>query len=260
MNFDELIEHLIAKGCSDQTIIDYTNTYNRFFERFDELNETNIISFLAGVSPSTVRKYRTQLKKLAWYYKIDIDFDRRIPEPKMRYEAPLTLTEQDELRMIDFIERRDHKAARMVRFLLETGLRISELEALTPAAYTTRSNANGRVFHLLRISTDMNTHSANGRWVPLTVTAKHIIEEFGLPFNIDRRRFNDLIVNCRTRLKMPGYKIHSMRKTFATRCIHRGLNDSTVEAILGHGKAKTLQQYAGRDALTLCELFFREAA
>jgi integrase len=258
MNYEEYLDDLIEGDCSNLTIEDYRSTYRRFFFTYDKLNEANVRAYLAGRKASTKRKNHTQLKALADFFRIDIDW-KRIRLPKIRHEAPLTITEQHERRILDYIDSRDHKSSKMLLFLLETGLRIGELLNLCPEHYKTIEDVGGKVYHVLHINTNMQTHSADGRFVPLSVTARHIIEEFGLPFNVDRRRLNDLLIECRNRLKLPEYKIHSFRKTFTTRSLASGVEVTAVANTLGHRNLSTILEYADRGAITLCKAFEKVA-
>jgi integrase len=258
MNFEEYLDFLTESNMSIHTINDYRSTYKRFFAH-GSMNEGHIRSFLMiAKSATTKRKYIVQLKSLCNFFNTKIDW-KKIPSPKVRQEAPLTLTEQHERRIYDYMEYRDHKSAKMFSFLLETGLRISELEGLGPDHYKKVETAAGKFYHALKIDTSMDTHSINGRWVPLSVTARHIIEEFGLPFNIDRRRFNDLLISARTSLKLPDYKIHSLRKTFMSRCLKRKMDVVTIANIMGHKQVNTMLVYADRELETVCDAF-NEAA
>lgn len=57
---------------------------------------------------------------------------------------------------------------------------------------------------------------------------------------------------------LPNYRFHSLRHTFATRCLEKGVNIATISALLGHHSIKmTLDTYIGtflsekRDAIDL---------
>jgi integrase len=270
MQYNEYLLFLQESNMAVLTINDYRSTYKRFFFTYDAMTEPHIRSFLAAVdAPSTKRKYRVQLKSLADFLDIKIDWKRKIPIAKLHGEAPLTVTEQHERKIIRFmVDRGEQFFADMVTFLLETGLRISELEGLAPDHYkraeSRTEDSAGRLHyqinHALQIDTrDMNTHSANGRYVPLSLTARTIMDKYGLPFNIDRRRFNDSLIAARTSLKLPDYKIHTFRKTFMSRSLKRGMDVVTIAAIMGHKQLSTMMDYADREMDTVCDAFNKAA-
>jgi integrase len=259
MDYEEYLTFLTESNMSVHTVNDYRSTYKRFFFTYNKLNEVHIRAFLGTAKAATTkRKYIVQFKSLAEFFDVKIDW-KKIPAPKIRNEAPLTMTEQHERRLVNYIDRRDHKAARMVTFLLETGLRISELCALEPKHYRIVETSTSSAYHALKIGTDMDTHSIDGRWVPLSRIARNIIEEFGLPFDIDRRRFNDLLVAARTSLGLPDYKIHSLRKTFMSRCLKRNMDVTVVANIMGHKALGTMLAYADREIETVCDAFNQAA-
>ena len=79
------------------------------------------------------------------------------------------------------------------------------------------------------------------RAVPLNARASEILTDLGqdlfskLKKESVIHKFNDLI----TRLKMPQFKLHSLRDTFATRLVSKGVDLYAVKELLGHQDIRT---------------------
>lgn len=121
-------------------------------------------------------------------------------------------------------------------FLLNTGLRREEAIALT-----TNDIDDERNFILIR-----KTKDKEARAVPLTERAREILDAVGPSiFSALTKSYvtHNFTAVCR-KAKLSGFKMHSLRHTFATRLIDNGVDVLTVSKILGHSDIKTTMIYA----------------
>jgi len=252
--YQAFLDHLRYRNMADETIIDYGNTYRRFFTKY-QLVEADIIAFLSPHKPRTRKKYRDQLKSLAKYARIEIDWDRNIPAPKLKEKSPLTLSDADQEKLIKYISWIDTRYSAILLLLIHTGLRVNELLLLEKDSMMEVETKDGIKRKVLRID-PQGSHSKEGRYVPLDSVAQEQLDELGLPVIFDRRAFNQFIVDARRRLNLPCYKIHTMRKTFMTRNLARGMNVIDLANVMGHRNIQTMLTYASKDVQTLTESFF----
>ena len=128
-------------------------------------------------------------------------------------------------------------------FLLNTGLRREEAIRLTRNEIDLEKN----VIHIVHSKTN------HIRSIPLNKIARSVIEQ------LDERLFNDLNKHHVSRkfgqyvkdAEMKGFKLHSLRHTFATNLVSQGVDIYTVSRLLGHSDIKTTLIYAKANLATL---------
>jgi integrase len=256
-NYTDFLSYMVERNYSPTTISDYGNTYRRFFKECKlRLTTNEIKTFVANHQPRTKLKYIHQMKSICKFFKVAIDWERSIPDPKFKKKSPLTVSFDDEKRMLRFIrmDLGQKKYASILLLLIHTGLRIGELKLIGPDSLFSIEDKNGKPKPLLRID-PTGSHSDEGRYVPLDKIAKEQLDFLGLPIDFDRRTFSRIVQQARTRLSLQPYTIHTMRKTFMTRSLARGVNVIDLANIMGHKNTNTMLEYAGKDAMTLSEAF-----
>jgi integrase len=130
-----------------------------------------------------------------------------------------------------------------VEFLLNTGLRRNEALHLTIEHVDFGKN-------LIYIE---RTKGKKYRPIPLNKRARHILLELGenlftkLKPGSVTHKFGDIM----DRLNLKGFKLHSLRHTFATRLVSAGVDIYAVKELLGHQDIRTSMIYAKADTETL---------
>ena len=155
--------------------------------------------------------------------------------PKRRYLSP------EEVEKILSVCKKDGEK-KVIQFLICTGLRVSELQALQPN----------------NVSYDLKSIRFTGkgrkeRVVPLNETAKAIISNNGKPtmnFLKSFRKRNSLFaltkrLSCRA--AVPQFSPHALRRFFATQLLRKGVKGGiyTVSQLLSHADVRTTQRYIG---------------
>ena len=128
-------------------------------------------------------------------------------------------------------------------FLLNTGLRREEAIRLTKNEIDLGRN----VVHIVHSKTN------HVRSIPLNKIARSVIEQ------LDERLFNNLNKQHVSRkfgqyvrdAGLKGFKLHSLRHTFATNLVSQGVDIYTVSRLLGHSDIKTTLIYAKANLATL---------
>lgn len=178
---------------------------------------------------------------------------------KSEPRTPLTLDEQN--KFVKCIS--GHKFADQYMFVLQTGLRASELIGLRWDAI----DLNKRIITVKSITyfrndtkawfTDTPKTEAGEREVPLTQTAIAILKARKKRRSMVNMEFKDLVFTddndapitnqcyngalkrlCRQN-KLRPFSMHILRHTFATRCIEGGMKPKILQTILGHTSINT---------------------
>lgn len=206
---------------------------------------------LAAIKPTT---FNLELRTLRAFLNVAVRWGYLEKNPldhvvKLKVEEKrLYMTDTELRRFFDaLLARRDTSrgkifAAKLLlalyyyEFLLNTGLRREEGTALLRSDVSLDLG----VLHIRK------TKDKESRDVPLSKRAREILEIIG--DDMFTSLSNDFVTHTFTATckgaRLKGFKLHSLRHTFATRLIELGVDVLTVSKILGHSDIKTTMVYA----------------
>jgi integrase len=285
---DAFIQRCEGNGLSPATIhaYRYALTGNRMPE-FRELHGVNgpadlsadVMEALklefraAGLSPSSVhhafRTVRTFAKfccDRGWVASRDILL---VPGPRQPKRTPRTFTEEDEQRLLESCRHERDRV--LVRFVIETGLRRSEIANLTVDDVVERNH--GWLIHVRQ------GKGAKDRTVPVSEVFSRELAQYlahvrprsacpALFLTLEPRRDGDhhrplgpvgIYMVWRRLGKSIGITAypHRARHTFATRLAQDGVDPWAIQRSLGHSSIRMTQGYVNLAAVDLKEAFSR---
>lgn len=129
----------------------------------------------------------------------------------------------------------------LIIFGLHTGLRKAELLTLTP------ENIDWDRREVIVVST--RAKNRRTRRIPLSETAWAVLQEVSAAEMARQQRLfgyraiNSTVAIAVTRAQLPGIGLHTLRHTFATRALERGVNIRTVQRWLGHQSLVQTERY-----------------
>lgn len=215
------------------------------------------------LSNKMVKDIVTLLKQITTYADIRI----KISSPRVVKKDIVILTEEEQIKLEDYLMKSNEPVDIGMLIAFYTGLRIGEICALKWEDINV-TKKHLRVNHtIIRIKNlDENTKSKTKVIIdePKTITSKRVIP---LPSKIiekieqlSREPESYVLTNSKAyleprncynqfkkilkRLNMPNYCFHTLRHTFATKCMELGFDPKALSEILGHSDIKiTLALY-----------------
>ena len=204
--------------------------------------------FKDKVSPATVNRKLSALSAMtSTAYDLDLISSKpsikseKEPEGRQRF-----LTEAEEEAILGWLGERHPDLVDVVKFLIDTGMRVSEAINLQWANLET----DGLAFHDGRINlTSGQTKTSRSRTIPLTSAALAILmrrRDMDTPFaGIHYRRLALRFEQAAAALELgTDVVLHTCRHTFASRLVQRGVDLYVVAKLLGHSSIVTTQRYA----------------
>jgi len=257
--------HLTQQGRSPNTIAAYMKAMAHFAKWFEEkTSEKFLPQFLTAVD---VRLYRMALveggaaagtinQRLAalrnfgeWAKGEEFIFENpalTVKGLKEQVLAPRWLDAQEQARLLREAARAinaaksEAKKTKAIRaksilvFLLNTGLRISDLLSLTPDDVTTGERSGAAVVRYGK--------GGKTRRVPLNIEARKALADFPLPVGLSERRVQEAIAELGRRA---GLEVtpHTLRHTFAKNLMDARQDITRVAALMGHANLNTTRIY-----------------
>lgn len=236
-------------------------TFNEFI-KIIKINNTNEITwqvmdeFISNrrkkVSPySTRRDIANFSGAFEWGIKrnyFTLNYCKQIEKPKIPEKLPLFYTEKDIEKLFNTIDCNDMKD--IVLFTLNTGLRQSEVMTLE----WTQVDLIQRLITL--DNRNRLTKSKKVRSVPLNIVSfdiilkRSMIREHDIVFTFLNRPYKQLTLSHKFKKYVvksginPKLNFHSLRHTFASRLVQKGVSIYHVSKLLGHASVTTTQIYA----------------
>jgi len=161
----------------------------------------------------------------------------REPEGRLRW-----LTEVEERQLLAELYRWDkHEEHALTVFLLGTGLRLGE--ALT---LTWRDVSDERVIHVWDGKTGHRsvpgnlrvTNAVHQQWAYRPAAAADRV------WTLDRRKYQRVLAAAMRVVRIEDASVHTLRHTFASKLVQKGVNISVIQRLLGHKSVTTTMRYA----------------
>lgn len=223
--------------------------------QLDEINQQTIQGFvdarLKRVSSYSVKRDIADLSSaFSWGISknyLITNYCQNIKKPKIIEKIPTFFSENGLNRLLAVVENRDLKD--LIRFAVNTGLRQSELISLQWRQVNFRDN------YLILDNTFTVTKSKKVRTIPLNLNALQILTErqignqsdyvftyLNLPIKQQfiSHKFKKLIKNTTLNSRL---NFHSLRHTFASWLVQRGVSIYEVSKLLGHSDIRVTQIY-----------------
>jgi site-specific recombinase XerD len=260
------LEYLrIEKGLSEKSIEVYTRDileFVRFINRtsVNKFTKNHIRGFLCFLvkknnQPITRRRKLTSLKNFFGFLEnedlIKNSPVKNIAMPKVKEKEPSYLTEQELRRLIKTVKADKSKHQKrnelIIRILIETGIRISELVNLNIGDIDTEAKTiivkrKGGQKQSIPINTEL------AREIKKIAGKREISEPVFLSSfkkRITQRRVGMLVQRY---LKLAGIikphiSVHSLRHSFCSRLLEKGVNLKTIQILAGHKNISTTERY-----------------
>ena len=223
-----------------------------------------------GLSPKTVADIRSVLVlalKLARKKHYACQIEQDIYYPKIRRSAAKVLTREEQAKLEQFLFQNPSPLGLGILLVLYGGLRIGELCALkwkdfNPESGTIRINKT--LIRIQNVTSDSQektkimigqpkTESSN-RLIPLSSFLTELLikhqksdETYLITGNksyLEPRVCLDKYKHILNQAGLHSFTFHSLRHTFATRCVESGFDIKSLSEILGHANINTtLQRY-----------------
>ena len=206
---------------------------------------------MSGVSPATFNINRRFLQAafnvaVKWGY-VEQNHFLEIPEAAVT-EKRLYFTDDEVHRFSALIEKDIVKARTkrqkeyleqfygLIKFYLHTGMRRGEALSLRPEDV----DLNNGLVHIEQ------SKSKRRRTIPLNDVAKQCLIDAGegLFSHFYGHHVSKKFADYLTKAEISAHKLHSLRHTFATRLISKGVDIYTVSKLLGHSNVATTAVYA----------------
>lgn len=255
----------IEKGLSEKTIDVYVRDISEFekFNRkssFNKLARTHIREFLCFLAkknnqPITRRRKLTAIKSFYNFLEnenlIKNNPVKNIPSPKVETKEPNYLTEREVKKLWQAVKNDKSKFRErnkiMVRILIETGIRLKELTGLDVGD----TNTKERIIKIRRKGNKEQSLPVNSE---LNLMLRRFIKNHKLddPLFISNR--NKRITNRRAgmtvqkfiklaKIEKPNISVHSLRHSFCSRLLEKGVNLKTIQILAGHKNISTTERY-----------------
>ncbi|MCY0860700.1 MAG: tyrosine-type recombinase/integrase [Sulfolobaceae archaeon] len=181
----------------------------------------------------TIRYYIIAVRRFLKWLNVNV----KPPIPKVRRKEVRALNEDEIEKILSSCSRTKDKL--LIRLLLDTGLRASELLSVTIKDIDISNN-------MIRVR---NTKNGEERVVFFTDETKQLLKKYIRNKNPYDKLFNMSYDALYRKIKRIGKKVgidlrpHILRHTFATISLKKGMNLITLQKLLGHKDIKTTQIY-----------------
>jgi len=261
---------LKEKGRSESTLIAYAKDTEQLLNFFSDkgvlkLEETSIEilelykKYLQD-SNYTPKSVSRKINSTRTFYKYLVETNLlpdnpsdKLAHPKFETKPPRVLSEM-EYRALRDVSRVDTRLYSIIEILLQTGIRIGELAALTIDDMRTHQTGTKSI-NILFIA-EYGSHPS--RKVPLNASAKKAIDDYleirpeteeetlfitknGRPLLV--RNIRTTIDKAFERAGIKNAKVNDLRNTFISHHLANGVSLVTVSKLVGHKRLSTTEKY-----------------
>lgn len=146
------------------------------------------------------------------------------------------LTKEEEQQLVDYVKRTNNPMQLYIYLYLALGVRRSELLSIDGINDVDRQN---NIVHVRGSKTE-----SSDRYIQTLPSVVALIPQTHKPFLWTADKVNRKFKEICDILGFEGITLHSLRHTFATRCIESGVSDIVVQKWLGHASiTMTLDRY-----------------
>jgi|AntRauTorckE6833_2_1112554.scaffolds.fasta_scaffold00042_71 site-specific recombinase XerD len=256
LRLKRLREKLILKGYSRQTIKGYISQVKQF--------ENYINKDLLDTNQKEIKKYLIYLKltknnsssyinqaisAIKFFYKEiypNIDINLNLPRPKKDKKLPTVLSKQEVYKLINSLDNLKHKA--ILSLTYSSGLRVSEVVKVK----VTDIDSNRGLLHI---------KNGKGKKDRYTIISDKIIKQlrdYCRIYKIDnwlfpgQKKSKHLTTRsvqrvfkkaCKRAKISKDVSVHSLRHSFATHLLEKGVDLRYIQELLGHKSSKTTEIY-----------------
>ncbi|KKP83934.1 MAG: Tyrosine recombinase XerD subunit [Candidatus Moranbacteria bacterium GW2011_GWF2_35_54] len=244
----------IEKVLSERTIEIYTRDLSEFVKfikksSFNKLARAHIREFLCFLAeknnqPITRRRKLTSLKNFFQFLEsenlIKNNPVKNIAMPKVKEKEPSYLTEAELKKLIGIIKKDKSKHQKrnelIVTIFIETGIRISELVNLDVCDIDAKSK-----------TIIVKRKGGQKQSIPINAKLARKIKQAYKNKEMDEPLFFSSFKK-RITLKLagitkPNISVHSIRHSFCSRLLEKGVNLKTIQILAGHKNISTTERY-----------------
>lgn len=274
--FDYWIENIKSASAKKNTISNYKNRYKQSIEPYignmllqdvKPLHCQNILNVMvnSGYKNSTIELVHTAMKIL---FEDAVENEIIVKNPVKKSvqctqgeesKAKTAMTVDEQKKFLKHAQESSYY--NQYAFVLQTGIRVGELVGLKWSDV----DFENKVLRIFRTANQIGGEWVIGtpksrsgkREIPLTNEAICILKKVRdskKPLNIVPMQYHDVVFSSNTgkpidnssynaalrkicdKAEIPHISMHTLRHTFATRCIEAGMQPKTLQEILGHSK------------------------
>lgn len=207
----------------------------------DENAISKMVEFLSrkGLQQSSINRYRAYLRRVLnlankkWRELDRVPYIKNTRETAKRFKV--YTPEEEKL----ILSMENHEFVDLAILLFDTGMRLGEGLRLTMNEVDFATN-------IITIWADA-TKGEKSRGIPMTRRVAGMLQHRTLPFAFkDGHEVERIWKRFRKAqgITDPGWVIHAMRHTFASRLVQRGIDLYTVKELLGHSTITVTERYA----------------
>jgi integrase len=261
--FDEVwqeyfVEH-VARKLRPNTQVMYRNMYEKYAKEFfadftiAEVSRPDVSELfreLSKTTPGSANTVRSMLSGLFTYaeevgYRKQNTHPVKGIKPNRNKVIERYLSDAERVRLSAVLDREEGEdAAELIRFLLLTGLRRSEAEALRWEWIDWEKNL--MVFPAEKHKTGTNGKDKTLPLMPqaVEVLSRRFTGADGRVFPISASMLDRVWKRIRKEIGAEDVRIHDLRHSFASFAVNNGVPLEIVQQLLGHSSILTTQRYA----------------